>query len=114
MAVIDILEMQLKRPLYYQLFSKVCIDMIIKSMSYLKHTGEDQELLESTPQEYLEIFNDSCLSFNKRFVRTKVCSLLTGLAGHVDGMLNFVASMMNLLLRFSLQEEVAPEIQYLM
>lgn len=49
MTVMDILEQHLRKPAFYTLFSKVCMEMIIKGMSYLKHTENDQEMLEETP-----------------------------------------------------------------
>lgn len=49
MAVLDILESQLKRRMFYELFSKLSMEMIIKGMSYLKHNKEDQDLMLSDP-----------------------------------------------------------------
>lgn len=62
----------------------------------------------------MEIFNDSCLSFDKRFVRTKVCSLLSSIVQQVDGMSNFMISLMKFMVLFAVPTNLPPEVQPLM
>lgn len=88
--VVCLVERSIGQESYYEMLYQNVQVVSVGLLKYLGMSSPFENLLESDPQEYVEIQEDLCMTQQSDYLITKVCSLISGLCLNIDGYMSCI------------------------